>query len=157
MKLALGALLLLTQCSCTSSGIVEHRGGDLIRLDSFALAARYGTPANYQRQGDHLQLNYGSTSAGCRVIVQIVPRQRVVGQQDTAPLHAARLCGREAGGLGGTGRAVSDSANASIIDELRHYTESIIIIFPTYLERTCQLSRQLAVLSPSSGLRSSIL
>ena len=48
MKHSLGALLLLALCSCTSSGIVEHRGGDLIGLDSFALAARYGTPANYQ-------------------------------------------------------------------------------------------------------------
>lgn len=38
MKHALGALLLLALCSCTSNGIVEHRGGDLIGLDSFALA-----------------------------------------------------------------------------------------------------------------------
>lgn len=45
MKHTLGALLLLTLCSCKSSGIVEHRGGDLIELDSFALATRYGRHA----------------------------------------------------------------------------------------------------------------
>lgn len=79
MKLALGALLLLTLCSCTSSGIVEHRGGDLIGLDSFTLAARYGTPASYQHQGEYLQLNYGSDAARCRVIVLVDQQQRVAG------------------------------------------------------------------------------
>lgn len=79
MKHALGALLLLALCSCTSSGIVEHRGGDLIGLDSFALAARYGTPATYQLQGEYLQLNYGSDAARCRVIVLVDQQQRVAG------------------------------------------------------------------------------
>ena len=79
MKHSLGALLLLALCSCTSSGIVEHRGGDLIGLDSFALAARYGTPASYQLQGEHLQLNYGSDAARCRVIVLVDQQQRVAG------------------------------------------------------------------------------
>ena len=79
MKHALGALLLLALCSCTSSGIVEHRGGDLIGLDSFALAARYGTPASYQQQGEYLQLNYGSDAARCRVIVLVDQQQRVAG------------------------------------------------------------------------------
>jgi len=79
MKHALGALLLLALCSCTSSGIVEHRGGDLIGLDSFALAARYGTPASYQHQGEYLQLNYGSDAARCRVIVLVDQQQRVAG------------------------------------------------------------------------------
>ena len=79
MKHALGALLLLALCSCTSSGIVEHRGGDLIGLDSFALAARYGTPASYQHQGEYLQLNYGSDAAHCRVIVLVDQQQRVAG------------------------------------------------------------------------------
>ncbi|SIR93274.1 hypothetical protein SAMN05880566_1523 [Janthinobacterium sp. TND4EL3] len=79
MKHALGALLLLALCSCTSSGIVEHRGGDLIGLDSFALAARYGTPASYQLQGEYLQLNYGSDAARCRVIVLVDQQQRVAG------------------------------------------------------------------------------
>ena len=79
MKLALGALLLLTQCSCTSSGIVEHRGGDLIGLDSFALAARFGTPASYEHQDEYLQLNYGSAAAGCKVTFLVDQRQRVAG------------------------------------------------------------------------------
>ena len=79
MKHALGAHLLLALCSCTSSGIVEHRGGDLIGLDSFALAARYGTPASYQLQGEYLQLNYGSDAARCRVIVLVDQQQRVAG------------------------------------------------------------------------------
>ncbi len=79
MKHALGALLLLALCSCTSNGIVEHRGGDLIGLDSFALAARYGTPASYQHQGEYLQLNYGSDAARCRVIVLVDQQQRVAG------------------------------------------------------------------------------
>jgi hypothetical protein len=35
-----------------SSGIVEHRRSDLIGLDSFAIAARYGTPASYQLQSE---------------------------------------------------------------------------------------------------------
>lgn len=79
MKLALGALLLLTLCSCKSSGIVQHRGGDLMGLDSFALAARYGTPASYQQQGEYLQLNYGSAAVGCQVIVLVDQQQRVAG------------------------------------------------------------------------------
>ena len=77
MKHALGALLLLALCNCTSSGIVEHRGGDLIGPDSFALAARYGTPASYQHQDEYLQLNYGSAAAGCQVIVLVDQAQRV--------------------------------------------------------------------------------
>ena len=79
MKHSLGALLLLALCSCTSSGIVEHRGGDLIGLDSFALAARYGTPASYQHQGEYLQFNYGSVAAGCKFIVLVDQQQRVAG------------------------------------------------------------------------------
>lgn len=79
MKLALGALLLLALCSCKSSGIAQHRSGDLMGLDSFALAARYGTPASYQHQGEYLQLNYGSDAARCRVIVLVDQQQRVAG------------------------------------------------------------------------------
>lgn len=83
MKHALGALLLLALCSCKSSGIVEHRGGDLIGLDSFALAARYGTPASYQLQGEYLQLNYGSAAVGCRVIFLVDQAQHVAGWAST--------------------------------------------------------------------------
>ena len=90
MKLALGALLLLTLCSCKSSGIVQHRGGDLMGLDSFALAARYGTPASYQQQGEYLQLNYGSAAVGCQVIVLVDQQQRVAGWASTGKLCTAR-------------------------------------------------------------------
>lgn len=89
MKLALGALLLLTLCSCTSSGIVEHRAGDLIGLDSFALAARYGTPAGAQFQGDYMQLSYGNAAAGCRLIVLVDQDQRVVGWASAGKVCAA--------------------------------------------------------------------
>ena len=40
-----------------------------VGMNSFALAARYGTPASYQHQGEYLQLNYGSAAAGYKVIV----------------------------------------------------------------------------------------
>lgn len=79
MRHVLGTLLLPALCSCTSSSIVEHRGGDLIGLDSFALATRYGTPASYQHKGEYLQLNYGSIAAGCRAIVLVDQQQRVAG------------------------------------------------------------------------------
>ncbi|PHV29508.1 hypothetical protein CSQ93_05425 [Janthinobacterium sp. BJB426] len=79
MQHALGALLLLALCSCTSSGIVEHPSGDLIGLSSFALAARYGTPASYQLQDDQLQLNYGDELWGCRVVFLLDKHQRVIG------------------------------------------------------------------------------
>ncbi|MBB5610451.1 MULTISPECIES: hypothetical protein [unclassified Janthinobacterium] len=48
-------------------------------MDSFTLAARYGTPDSYQHQGDYFQLNYGSEAAGCRVIVLLDQAQRVAG------------------------------------------------------------------------------
>ncbi|MEG2031074.1 MAG: hypothetical protein RR376_10545 [Janthinobacterium sp.] len=83
MKLALGALLLLTLCSCKSSSMVGHPRGDLIGLDTFTLAARYGTPASYQHQGEYLQLNYGSAAVGCQVIVLIDQAQRVTGWAST--------------------------------------------------------------------------
>lgn len=62
---------------CTGSG--DRGRGNLIGQDSFSLAARYGTPASYQHQGEYLQLNYGSTAAGCRVIVLVDQQQRVAG------------------------------------------------------------------------------
>ncbi|WP_332861422.1 hypothetical protein [Janthinobacterium svalbardensis] len=46
-------------------------------MNSFALAARYGTPASYQHLGEYLQLNYGSEAAGCQVIVLVDQQQRV--------------------------------------------------------------------------------
>ena len=90
MRHVLGALLLLTLCGCKSSGIVQHRGGDLAGLDAFALAARYGTPASYQHQGEYLQLNYGSVAAGCKFIVLVDQQQRVAGWASTGKLCTAR-------------------------------------------------------------------
>ena len=54
MKHALATLILPALCSCTAGNIAEHRGDELIGLDSFALAARFGTPGSYQLQGDHM-------------------------------------------------------------------------------------------------------
>ncbi|HEU4818463.1 hypothetical protein [Janthinobacterium sp.] len=48
-------------------------------MNSFALAASYGTPASYQHQGEYLQLNYGSAAADCQVIVLVDQQQRVAG------------------------------------------------------------------------------
>jgi len=79
MKHTLGAIILPVLCSCTASGIAEHRGDELIGLDSFALASRYGTPTSYQHQGEYLQLNYGNAAAGCRVIVLVDQDQQVAG------------------------------------------------------------------------------
>jgi hypothetical protein len=66
MKHALGALLLPALCRCRSNGIVERRSGDLIGLDSFALAARYSAPVSCQHPGERLQRNYGGEAAGFR-------------------------------------------------------------------------------------------
>ncbi|PHV13725.1 hypothetical protein CSQ90_27155 [Janthinobacterium sp. BJB303] len=79
MKHALGALFLPALLSCAASGTVERSSSYLIGIDSFALAARYGTPAGYQHQGEYLQLNYGSAVAGCQVIVLVDQQQRVAG------------------------------------------------------------------------------
>ena len=79
MRHALGALFFPALLSCTVSGTAERSSGDLIGIDSFALAARYGTPASYQHQGEYLQLNYGSDAARCRVIVLVDQQQRVAG------------------------------------------------------------------------------
>ncbi|WP_116744662.1 hypothetical protein [Janthinobacterium sp. 78] len=59
-------------------------------MNSFALAARYGTPASYQHQGEYLQLNYGSAAGGCQVIVLVDQQQRVAGWASTGKLCTAR-------------------------------------------------------------------
>lgn len=74
--LLLGAAL-LTLCSCGGQRSREHP--DIIGMDSFTLASRYGTPASYQHLGEYLQLNYGSTAADCQVIVLVDQAQRVAG------------------------------------------------------------------------------
>ena len=108
MKHALGALLLLPLCSCSSIGMVGHRHGDLIGLDSFALAARHGIPTRCRHQGEYLQLNYGSATVGCRVIALIGQDQRVADRESSGaalqrrgesgcratPLRSARSIGQ---------------------------------------------------------------
>lgn len=74
--LLLGAAL-LTLCSCGGQRSREHT--NIIGMNSFALAARYGTPASYQLQGDYMQLDYGIDADGCRLIVLVDQDQRVVG------------------------------------------------------------------------------
>lgn len=79
MKHVLGALFLPALLSCTANGTTERSSGDLIGIDSFALAARFGTPASYQHQGDQLQLNYGNELWGCRLVFLLDKHQRVIG------------------------------------------------------------------------------
>ena len=50
-----------------------------VGMNSFALAARFGTPASYEHQGEYLQLNYGSAAAGCKVTFLVDQQQRVAG------------------------------------------------------------------------------
>ncbi len=76
MKHALGAFFFPALRSCAASGTAARSSGDLIGIDSFALAARYGMPASYQHLGEYLQLNYGNATVGCQVIVPITPKQR---------------------------------------------------------------------------------
>lgn len=63
--------------------IPDHQSGSIVSVSRSARAARYGTPASYQHQGEYLQLNYGSTAAGCRLIVLVDQAQRVVGWAST--------------------------------------------------------------------------
>ncbi|MGK5004093.1 hypothetical protein [Janthinobacterium sp. LB2P70] len=79
MKRQLVALILPALSACATSGDNGHADIDLAGMNSFALAARYGTPASYQHLGEYLQLNYGSTAAGCQVIVLVDQAQRVAG------------------------------------------------------------------------------
>ncbi|WP_312435371.1 hypothetical protein [Janthinobacterium sp.] len=58
-------------------------------MNSFALAARYGTPSSYQHQGEYLQLNYGSAAADCQVIVLVDQEQRVAGWASVGKACAA--------------------------------------------------------------------
>ena len=87
MNLLLLGGAFLTLCSCSAPRSHEH--GNMIGMDSFALAARYGTPAGYQLQGDYMQLRYGSYAVGCRLIVLIDQDQRVVGWASAGKACAA--------------------------------------------------------------------
>lgn len=88
MNLLLLGAAFLTLCSCSGHRSREH--ANMIGMDSFALAGRYGTPASYQHQGEYLQLNYGSAAVGCQVIVLVDQQQRVAGWASTGKLCTAR-------------------------------------------------------------------
>jgi len=62
---------------CTPVG--NRSSTNIIDMDGFALAARYGTPASYELRGEYMQLSYGSDAAGCRLIVLIDQDQHVTG------------------------------------------------------------------------------
>ena len=73
------SIVLMFLTGCSSKPQARHAFSDIVGIDSFALAARYGTPTSYQHQGDYLQLNYGSVAADCQVIVLVDQQQRVSG------------------------------------------------------------------------------
>lgn len=78
MKHSVAVIILPVLSACTISA--GATGGDsLIGMDSFALAAHYGTPTSYQILEDCMQLTYGSDATGCRLIVLIDQDQRVAG------------------------------------------------------------------------------
>lgn len=77
MNLLPKGITVLALCSCTIPSPSERV--DVIGMNSFALAARYGTPVSYQHQGEYLQLNYGSAAVCCQVIVLVDQQQRVAG------------------------------------------------------------------------------
>jgi hypothetical protein len=56
---------------------------NLIGQNSFAVAAQYGTPGGYRHENDLLQLNYGSETAGCKIMMLVDEAQRVVGWAST--------------------------------------------------------------------------
>lgn len=79
MRHKLATIILPALCACTINDSARNGSGDVIGMNSFTLAARYGTPAGYQLQGDYMQLDYGTDAAGCRLIVLVDQAQRVVG------------------------------------------------------------------------------
>ncbi|MDO8065537.1 hypothetical protein [Janthinobacterium sp. SUN206] len=79
MRLLFPLALLCVVAGCATDNQDDNKAPDAIGMNSFALAARYGTPAGYQHQGEYLQLNYGSAAAGCQIIVLVDQQQRVAG------------------------------------------------------------------------------
>lgn len=74
--------ILMTTFAAAISACAQIGSGEtptIIGMDSFSLAARYGTPASYQILEDYMQLTYGSDATGCRLIVLIDHDQRVAG------------------------------------------------------------------------------
>lgn len=81
MKSLIAALLFLF--GCAEPAPAYRNISSIVGMDSFALAARYGTPASYQILEDYMQLTYGSDATGCRLIVLIDQDQRVAGWATT--------------------------------------------------------------------------
>lgn len=79
MPKSLSFILLCAMAGCAAGNQVDKKAPEIIGMNSFALAARYGTPAGYQLQGEYMQLDYGVDAAGCRLIVLVDHAQRVVG------------------------------------------------------------------------------
>lgn len=84
------AIVLMFLAGCGSKPQARHAFSDIVGIDSFALAARYGTPASYQQQDEYLQLNYESAATGCRLIVLIDQDQRVAGWASSGTTCANR-------------------------------------------------------------------
>lgn len=79
MRQLLSLTLLCTKAGCATGNHGGNKPPDFNCMNSFALAARYGTPSSYQQQGEYLQLNYGSAAVGCQVFVLVNQEQRVAG------------------------------------------------------------------------------
>jgi hypothetical protein len=79
-RLCLQAFVFITS-GCAASG--DRAPDDLIGQNTFAVAARYGTPGSYRHEEDLLQVNYGSEAAGCRIMMLVDQAQRVVGWAST--------------------------------------------------------------------------
>ena len=90
MPKSLSFILLCAMAGCAAGNHGDKKAPEIVGLSSFALAARYGTPASYQHQGEYLQLNYGSAAAGCLLIVLVDQDQRVVGWASAGAACPAR-------------------------------------------------------------------
>ncbi|MBW3497747.1 hypothetical protein [Janthinobacterium sp. NKUCC08_JDC] len=90
MNFLLKYLVALSVLSCSSPRPEAAAKMLQVGQSTFSLAARYGTPTSYQRQGDYLQLNYGSDMAGCQLIVLIDQAQRVAGWASAGKLCPVR-------------------------------------------------------------------
>ncbi|WP_426075154.1 hypothetical protein [Janthinobacterium sp. DSP2-3-3] len=93
MRQLLSLTLLCAAAGCAAGNHGDKKTPDIIGMNSFALAARYGTPASYQHLGEYLQLNYGSKAAGCEVIVLVDQAQRVAGWASSGNLCMKRAIG----------------------------------------------------------------
>ncbi|MGK5032496.1 hypothetical protein [Janthinobacterium sp. MDT1-19] len=91
MRQLLSLTLLCAAAGCAAGNHGDKKTPDIIGMNSFALAARYGTPANYQHLGEYLQLNYGSGAAGCRIIVLVNQTQRMAGCASSGAMCANRV------------------------------------------------------------------